>query len=369
MKKAYESMKSVLIILLILSLLPAGGLADGIDNWYLLNQRMATRTGPGNTYDEPGTFFRNDYMNTWVQIISKAETNVPWVQVEFTYGGKRMRAYTGAKRIAGLDLSLIPAESVLGYGTTCTTAVGWYGPGKEYAQQNHTVPSGTACTVIQEENDYLLVEYDRVEGEYKLSRSWISAGTLRGYASRFSPSGFVPSQGTPSGSSKPSGGSIPFGSRPSQGIPSGSGKPSGGLIPFGGIPYGSTSPSGGSSSGSTSPSGGSSSGSTTKDSGIREATLWWDEEPDWSYMQVYNVSKSTADISIFFYRIAYIDGTVFLDSDSRNHGYFYGWIDDNTDRKVQGEMWFTETGAAISMNAHQVDPVIEDRSLYWFDYK
>ena len=296
------------IVFLAVCLLPAAGLADGSDSWYLLNQRMATRTGPGNTYDEPGTFFRNDYASTWVRIISKAETNVPWVQVEFTYGGKLMRAYTGAKRIAGLDLSLIPAETVLGYGTTRTAAIAYYGPGKNYAEQNHTVPSGSSCTVIQEENGYLLVEYDRVDGDYRLSRSWISADTLRGYTPR-------------------------------------------------------PTPSGGSSSG------GSSSGSTTKDVKVREATLWWDEEPSRSYMQISDVTANTAGVFIFFYRIASVDGTVFLDGENGNHGYFYGIMNEDTSQKVQGEMWFTATGVAISMDAHQVNPAVADNALFWFEYR
>ena len=327
---------------LMLAALPAGG-ALAADYWCFLNQKIATRTGPGNNYDEPGTFFMNDFADTQVKVISRAETNTSWVQIEFTWKGQLMRAYTGAKRIANLDKARVPEEAMLGTGTTRAAATAWYGPGPAYAQQKHTVPAGTPCTVFMEENGYVLVEYAWYDGDYSLCRSWIAADVLQGYTTVWNgpgsggSSGSSPARGTASGTS------------PAKGSASG------------------TSPAKGSSSG-TSPERGASSGSAPV-SLVKQATAWWDEEPEWSYLEVYDVADGTASLFVFFYRIAYVDGTVYLDGEGANHGYFYGRVDYNDDLPVQGEVWFTPNGVALTMNAHQVQPVIEDRTLYWFGYR
>ena len=149
-----------------------------------LNQKIATRTGPSTSYDEPGTFFRTNYSSTMVEVISRAFNNgVWWAQVEFTYNGKQMRAYTGVKRINGLNLNRIPEETVLGYGTVNRTVWGNYGPGSWYQEAARSVSQGTYCTVWQEENGYVQVEYPYYSGTYTLDRCWIPVSCLDGYNS------------------------------------------------------------------------------------------------------------------------------------------------------------------------------------------
>ena len=43
-----------------------------------LKMKLAARTGPGTWYDEPGSFFINDYKSAWVNVLSKAwDTSCP----------------------------------------------------------------------------------------------------------------------------------------------------------------------------------------------------------------------------------------------------------------------------------------------------
>ena len=62
-----------------------------------LNQRMATRSGPGTQYtEELGTLPRS----TAITLIEMVTTNgTPWGMVEFTRHNLKYRAYTGMKRI------------------------------------------------------------------------------------------------------------------------------------------------------------------------------------------------------------------------------------------------------------------------------
>lgn len=74
-----------------------------------LLKTAATRSGPDNKYDEPGSFFQK---GTMVNVISKGwdESNeLWWFQIEFCYRGEWMRAYTPSNRI-DLDPDLVPAE-------------------------------------------------------------------------------------------------------------------------------------------------------------------------------------------------------------------------------------------------------------------
>lgn len=75
-----------------------------------LLKTAATRSGPSNDYDEPGSFFSaGDYVN----VVSKAwdsENGLWWFQIEFSYRGEWMRAYTPANRV-DLDPSRVPTEN------------------------------------------------------------------------------------------------------------------------------------------------------------------------------------------------------------------------------------------------------------------
>ena len=102
---------------------------------------------------------------------------------------------------------------------------------------------------------------------------------------------------------------------------------------------------------------------------VQEGTAWWDEEPEWSYMEISDVTPESARIYIFFYRIAGITGTVTFDPDDPNHGYFYGEFEYSEPvLNTWGEIWFTETEVLISMDAHQVMDTVEDRNPFVFIY-
>lgn len=75
-----------------------------------LLKTAATRSGPSNNYDEPGSFFSK---GSEINVVSKAwdpENSLWWFQIEFSYRGEWMRAYTPENRI-DLDPSLVPTEN------------------------------------------------------------------------------------------------------------------------------------------------------------------------------------------------------------------------------------------------------------------
>ena len=266
------------------------------DGYYRLNSKLATRTGPGTNYDEPGSFFLSDYAGTSLRVLSRSYQSVWWVQVEFSHRGRMMRAYTGAKRFDNLDLNRIPEETALWSGTVNSTLYGLYGPGTEYETMPYQVQANTPCTVFQEERGYLLIEFRNNRGDSTMSRAWVPSGAVSEYGS----------SGTPVSAAD----------------------------------Y------------------------------VYAGQSWWDEEPEWSYLEISNVTGRSADVYIFFYRIAYIDGQiVFDDPNDRNHGHFSGRIDYNDSLRIQGEAWFGPDGVSIRMNAHDVAETIEDRPVYVFLYR
>ncbi len=121
-----------------------------------LNQRMATRSGPGTQYtEELGTLPQS----TDIALIEYVTTNgTPWGMVEFYKNGMKHRAYTGMKRIN--------AYGPVGQGTleyfevhlSQATAV-YYGPGFDYAQRQGTVPAGTLLRLYDFENGFAMCDY------------------------------------------------------------------------------------------------------------------------------------------------------------------------------------------------------------------
>ena len=95
-------MKRFLRSLSLLSALVILGLPHGIALASLTvttNQKLATRTGPGTQYDEPGTFL---YAGASVTAVARAwdsYNEIWWVQVDFAEGSSRYRVYTGLKRL------------------------------------------------------------------------------------------------------------------------------------------------------------------------------------------------------------------------------------------------------------------------------
>ena len=152
---------------LLLSACP--GLAGGFDHYTrygnaygVLNRKMATRTGPGTQYDEPGTFPKT----TSIRAISKVwdtRNEIWWIQVRFTYNGADYTAYTGLKRIDGLNLSSLPTESVIGRCTTRRPVEAFYAPSENAARIRRDVPAGAVCTiygyVYGPYGDYIQIEF------------------------------------------------------------------------------------------------------------------------------------------------------------------------------------------------------------------
>ena len=174
-------MKRICRILLVLTVLLAAfwGAAQA-DTYGTLNQKMATRTGPSTKYDEPGTFFNGKWKGQRVRVISKVNTGVWWLQVEFTYTGQLMRAYTGLKRVDGVDMNSVPTESVLGTCRLNSPVKGYYGPGTQYKMMSYSVPANTTCDVIMVENNYVLVEFPYYKKNYEKSRAWVHTSLVSG---------------------------------------------------------------------------------------------------------------------------------------------------------------------------------------------
>jgi hypothetical protein len=150
-----------------------------------LKMALATRTGPGTWYDEPGTFFGSNYRDTSVRVLSKAwddRNSIWWLQVEFYRNSTCYRAYTGLKRV-DIDINDVPEEKVLGTAVTQRSAAGYWGPGTDYAASQYDIPSGISVTVLDVENNYAQIEfYDgrTADRSYARRRAWIKVDYLDG---------------------------------------------------------------------------------------------------------------------------------------------------------------------------------------------
>lgn len=141
------------LLMLLCMLLPELALA-GTKGY--LNQKMATRSGPGTKYtEELGT----RPIDTDITVIAQAETNgTVWYQVEFTMNQKLYRCYTGKKRVNASGN--IPWESPDYTEDTLTAgADAYYGPGTNYAKRKQSVYKGTTVRVFGVEGDWALCEY------------------------------------------------------------------------------------------------------------------------------------------------------------------------------------------------------------------
>ena len=143
-----------------------------------LNQRLATRTGPGTQYDEPDSFFS---AGTRVTLLSKAydqRNGIWWVQVEFSENGSRYRAYTGAKRFSDLNLNQLPEERKLGYCFIPFESIaGYYGPSYSYQRIARNVPGHDDVEIIAISKDsgtyfYQVEFYDSGIGCWR--RAWVN---------------------------------------------------------------------------------------------------------------------------------------------------------------------------------------------------
>ncbi|MGI6688173.1 MAG: hypothetical protein ACOX6Y_07455 [Christensenellales bacterium] len=120
-----------------------------------LNQRMATRSGPGTQYtEELGTLPQS----TQITLIEYVTTGVPWGLVEFYKNGMKVRAYTGMKRINAYGPVAQGSVNYYEVVLSRSTAV-YYGPGYDYAKRKSNVQAGTLLRVFGYENGFTLCDY------------------------------------------------------------------------------------------------------------------------------------------------------------------------------------------------------------------
>ena len=139
-----------------------------------LNQRMATRTGPGTKFTEDhGTQSKDTQIVVYAQETGGSTT---WALVEYRRkDGKLVRTYTGTKRIDA-DFSAIPYTTREPLAATVTkTVTAYYGPGKAYKDVKQPVEAGTSVKVYGSEMGYALIEY-AVEGAWM--RAWVPMEVL-----------------------------------------------------------------------------------------------------------------------------------------------------------------------------------------------
>lgn len=177
-------MKRLLSFLLCLMLLgvtaaQAAALINGVD--VPLKLRLATRSGPGTTYTELGSYFAPGDHVTAVSRAYDERNGIWWVQVEFTYQKELYRAYTGHKRL-DMALTAVPEEGSLGWYALTRDAYAWNGPGSAYNMLSLTVPAGTWGEVITEEYGYVQFEYEDAQSGLT-RRVWFPADELKGYVS------------------------------------------------------------------------------------------------------------------------------------------------------------------------------------------
>ena len=151
--------------------------ADGL--YGLAAQKLATRNGPGTTYDEKGTY---NVAGQYIKVLSRAwdsRNGIWWVKCEIPYRGEIRVLWTGYKRF---DSSTLPLESIPidskypGGGKTPTAAPkkstssgGLYG----LAKQKLATRSGPGTTYDEKGTYNVAGQYIRV-----LSRAWDSRNSI-----------------------------------------------------------------------------------------------------------------------------------------------------------------------------------------------
>lgn len=144
-----------------------------------LLKRIATRTGPSNNFDEPGSFFS---AGDEVNVITKgwdSENGIWWFQVEFKYGDEWYRAYTTAKRI-DLSPDLVPSETTDPFSTEIGKETWvYYGPGTQYRKFTWSVAyEGYDVKVYNIEGDWAQIEYYDYASE-STRRGWVLLEKLK----------------------------------------------------------------------------------------------------------------------------------------------------------------------------------------------
>ena len=139
-----------------------------------LKMKLATRTGPGTEYAEPGTFFSDNWQNQTVKVLKKSfDGSIWWVQVDFQNGSKgRYRVWTGAEKRVNVDLNQVKEEKRICDCDIYPTTDTWYGPGGSYQKSKITINRSAVGTIYQMENGYVDVKYwyedDGFDGNHRI---------------------------------------------------------------------------------------------------------------------------------------------------------------------------------------------------------
>lgn len=143
----------------------------------MTKERLSTRSGPGTTYTETGSYLQNGARVKAVSSAYDKENGIWWVQVELTYDGELRRVYTGVKRLQ-MSADQVPVEEAPESEAALTRSVyGYWGPGIGYAMYGDKIPAGTTGTVWQREGVYAQFEfYDEAAKLYR--RVWVPDSAL-----------------------------------------------------------------------------------------------------------------------------------------------------------------------------------------------
>ena len=144
-----------------------------------LLMKLATRTGPGTEYEEPGTFFAGNWQEQTVLVTGKAwDGNMWWVQVDFRNGSKaRYRAWTGLKRV---DVNLDLVKEVKKSGTLHVEPTEAYcGPGTGYAKLGNVLFFEDDIDFYGWENGFVEIDYYDVNREIQ-RRCWVPESAVSG---------------------------------------------------------------------------------------------------------------------------------------------------------------------------------------------
>ncbi len=154
-----------------------------------LLMKLATRSGPGTEYAEPGTFFGSNWQKQTVRVLKKDyDGSVWWVQLDFRNGSKSSyRVWTGVKRV-DVDLDKVTQETAMGECDVRPTSQTWYGPGGNYAKAKVTIPSPAYGVVYQIENGYADVEFMCYDSGVR-NRVWVSLDAIDGLDTNMDRSG------------------------------------------------------------------------------------------------------------------------------------------------------------------------------------
>ena len=134
-----------------------------------LLMKLATRSGPGTQYDEPGTFFDKNWQTQIVRVLGKHwDGSIWWVQVDFSNGGKASyRVWTGLKRV-DVDINRVKEVYAKGQGTVNSTSETYRGPGGKYAKANVSINGWKDVEAYGRENGYVEVEFQQGSKWYRL---------------------------------------------------------------------------------------------------------------------------------------------------------------------------------------------------------